>query len=278
MTPETRIRIQYGLLVAAAAILIIFFAPIPFVYLTCSIVACLAWHEFACMSKLQEISALYWSQFFLLPACMFMEVFKKTSSYFTLLFVLLVAFVLLVYEFLRRRQSTTLKPLNFERLWPSLSSYVVGFLYIFFLYGFITPIARHPGGRLLVFSALLMIYASDIGAYAVGRRYGKRKIWSSLSPSKTWEGALGGVGACVIAGILCYFLIRSLSPEKYSFLFLLIFSLITGPLAQAGDLLESVLKRSFGVKDSGNLIPGHGGVLDRTDSLVFVIPLLYFLI
>jgi phosphatidate cytidylyltransferase len=277
MTAETQVRMQYGFLIGGAVLLIIFLAPIPFVYLTCASVACLAWHEFAKMSKLSELPTLYWSQYFLLPFCMFMEVFKKTSSYFTLLAVILVGFCLLVYEFLRRRNAN-LRPLSIDKLWPYLSYYVFGFLYIFFLYGFITPVARHPGGRLLVFAAFLMIFGSDIGAYAVGRKWGKRKIWPGLSPSKTLEGSLGGIGASILAGLISYGLIRYLSPERYSFAFIIVIALLAGPLAQAGDLLESVLKRSFGVKDSGHLIPGHGGILDRTDSLAFVFPLLYFLL
>ncbi|MBP7843919.1 MAG: phosphatidate cytidylyltransferase [Proteobacteria bacterium] len=277
MTAETRTRIRYGSLVAAAVLLILFLAPIPFVYVTCAVVACFAWHEFTQMSKLDEYSSLYWSQFFLLPLCMFLEIFLKTSSYFTLLLVIVLGFSLLVYEFLKRRNSH-LKPLSVDRLWTLLSYYVLGFFYIFFLYGFITPVARHPGGRLLVLAVFLMVFGCDIGAYAIGRRFGKRKIWPGLSPSKTLEGALGGVGASLLAGLLVYPLIYYYSPQKYSFLFIIIVALLAGPLAQAGDLFESVLKRSFGVKDSGKLIPGHGGILDRTDSLVFVFPLIYFLL
>ncbi|TMF34237.1 MAG: phosphatidate cytidylyltransferase [Chloroflexi bacterium] len=113
---------------------------------------------------------------------------------------------------------------------------------------------------------VLTVWAYDTGAYFVGRRYGERRFLSHISPSKTYAGLLGGIAAAtVVSGVMLVALGQS--PLG---------AVVLGPLvalaAQAGDLAESMLKRAAGVKDSGRLIPGHGGLLDRVDSFLFAAP------
>jgi phosphatidate cytidylyltransferase len=115
---------------------------------------------------------------------------------------------------------------------------------------------------------LSVIWASDIGAYMIGRLVGGQKLAPAISPGKTWSGAAGGL-ACAA---LCGFLIANWKPEGSSSWYIIGLALIFGFISQAGDLLESALKRHFGVKDSGSIIPGHGGLLDRLDSLLVVAP------
>lgn len=131
----------------------------------------------------------------------------------------------------------------------------------------------------LVLAAVLVVIATDTGAYFVGRRFGRRKIAPSISPSKSWEGLVGGmVAAGIVAGLFLGMVVAAvshLSPDPVNFhwgAFLAGFG--TGAAlavaAQAGDFLESWLKRQAGEKDSSKLIPGHGGVLDRVDGLLAV--------
>ena len=132
------------------------------------------------------------------------------------------------------------------------------------------------GRRWLIF-ALLTTFATDSGAYFVGRLAGQHKMAPQLSPGKTWEGAAGGLAAAIAAALLL-----SLLPPQYLNLGLAwwlpaLIGLAVGIAAQAGDLLESALKRFAGVKDAGALFPGHGGMLDRLDSLLLTIPLVYYL-
>ena len=132
------------------------------------------------------------------------------------------------------------------------------------------------GSRWLIF-ALLTTFATDSGAYFVGRLAGRHKMAPTLSPGKTWEGAAGGLAAALIAALLL-----SLLPPQYLNLGLAwwqpaLIGLAVGIAAQGGDLLESGLKRFAGVKDAGALFPGHGGMLDRLDSLLLTIPLVYYL-
>jgi phosphatidate cytidylyltransferase len=138
---------------------------------------------------------------------------------------------------------------------------------------------RLPTGALLLLLPLLLTWASDIGAYAVGRSIGRRKLIPSVSPGKTVEGAVGGVAASVLVAwaygrwILSAASL-SFAPAPWG---LLVAGAVVSAAAQIGDLVESLLKREAKVKDSSHLIPGHGGVLDRLDSLFFVLPLWYVL-
>jgi len=132
---------------------------------------------------------------------------------------------------------------------------------------------RQWGGFLLVLWLLLVIWASDTGAYLVGSRVGGPKLAPRLSPNKTWSGLVGG---CVTAGLLSTVFAKLAGGEAaafgYPFVQFLVGFVLAG-LSQVGDIGESSIKRRFNVKDSGNIIPGHGGVLDRVDSLIFTAPL-----
>jgi len=113
-----------------------------------------------------------------------------------------------------------------------------------------------------------VVAAGDIGAFYVGTCWGKHKLCPLVSPGKTVEGSLGGLASNLAVGyIVAYLLLPSLPPVKAA-----VFFIALGVAGQIGDLFESMLKRSAGVKDSGNLLPGHGGLLDRIDSLLFAGP------
>jgi phosphatidate cytidylyltransferase len=120
---------------------------------------------------------------------------------------------------------------------------------------------------------LLAPAISDVGGYYVGMRFGKRKIWPRVSPNKSWMGSLGGMCACValclIAGLL-WGRDMGMPGSVFAFLFL---GVLLNLASQFGDFFESALKRTQGVKDSGKLLPGHGGLLDRIDSLLFAVPM-----
>jgi phosphatidate cytidylyltransferase len=144
------------------------------------------------------------------------------------------------------------------------------------LLGFATAIRHLEDERqvrgLLLLWLLSTTWASDAGAYYVGRALGRRKMAPSVSPKKTWEGAAGGV-AGALAGSLAYG--AAVWPHAATGHALAI-GVVVAVLGPPGDLAESVLKRSAGVKDSGALFPGHGGILDRVDSLLLSLPVLYY--
>lgn len=127
-----------------------------------------------------------------------------------------------------------------------------------------------PAGAWWVCMLLVVVWANDTGAYLVGRRWGRRKLAPNVSPGKTWEGSVGGTLLGVAGGTLLCQSFPFPSPLTHAIVLTLILSVVS----QVGDLAESLVKREAGVKDAGALIPGHGGLLDRLDSLLFTVPLL----
>lgn len=127
-------------------------------------------------------------------------------------------------------------------------------------------------GGLTVLAIFVSIWMCDSGAYFAGRAFGKHKLFERVSPKKTWEGAIAGF----IFAVLAFVAARQIALPYMTVTNAVVCGAIVGIFGQLGDLAESLLKRDAGVKDSSSLIPGHGGVLDRFDSLMFVSPLLFF--
>jgi phosphatidate cytidylyltransferase len=135
-----------------------------------------------------------------------------------------------------------------------------------------------PSGGLLLLLPVLLTWASDIGAYAVGRTMGRHKLIPSVSPGKTIEGSVGGLlASMLVAWAYTQFVLHPASHLDFRWApaGVLAFGALVSVAAQVGDLAESLLKREAGVKDSSHIIPGHGGILDRFDSLLFVLPVAY---
>ncbi|MFL1695774.1 phosphatidate cytidylyltransferase [Weissella kandleri] len=139
--------------------------------------------------------------------------------------------------------------------------------------GFHFLVQARTAGLSVIFFAMLIVWLTDSGAYMIGRKIGKTPLAPRLSPNKTVEGSVGGtLATIVIMGIYVYFF-----PQAYSLPIMLGLILILSVAGQFGDLIESGLKRYYKVKDSGSILPGHGGILDRFDSMLIVMPLLYLL-
>jgi CDP-diglyceride synthetase len=156
---------------------------------------------------------------------------------------------------------------------------LTGILYMGWMVGHYVMLRQLDHGRELVILALFTTFACDTSAFFVGRTWGKHHMTPTISPHKTWEGAIGGFAGAVAAALALCFLLNLGSwtlplsyPESAGV------GCLIGVAAQLGDLLESMLKRRAGVKDSGNLLPGHGGVLDRIDSLVFTGVIVYYFV
>jgi phosphatidate cytidylyltransferase len=138
---------------------------------------------------------------------------------------------------------------------------------------------RVAGLEYIVFT-LIVIWSTDSGAYFVGKSIGKNKLWPQISPNKTIEGFLGGIASAIVAAIIFQFAaitFQFVQPLPVSFGIIIISAMAVSIFGQLGDLVESAFKRHYDVKDSGKILPGHGGVLDRFDSLLFALPILHFL-
>lgn len=169
----------------------------------------------------------------------------------------------------------TIRGAPFDKMLASAGATILGVLYVVLLGGYLvavrTAFSQSLAAHLLSFF-FLVVFGSDTGAYYVGRAFGKHKLAPGISPGKTWEGVLGGLAAALgVATIAHYWFFRAL-PLRWA-LPLAVFMTVIGI---AGDLTESALKRGSGSKDAATILPGHGGLLDRLDSLLFNAPVIYY--
>ena len=163
---------------------------------------------------------------------------------------------------------------RFPQPFGNASTAVFGLLYISVPMTLLIYIGRGENGYdyRRVFALLFLIWASDIGAYAAGKTFGKHKLAPKISPGKTWEGWAGGFVLTLVVGWALGYLLPDL-PLTHR----LVAAGVVAVFAPLGDLAESMLKRSVGVKDSGSIMPGHGGLLDRFDAFLLVLPVLALL-
>jgi phosphatidate cytidylyltransferase len=180
-----------------------------------------------------------------------------------LLFIVVGLLALILMQFKRRQN---------EGVIVNISTTLFGILYISWFFSFLIKIRYLPGGTGFLASILLITKLGDIGAYFVGSRFGKAPLFPRISPKKTVEGSLAGLFFSILAALACQPLLN------FSYLHLFLVGLCLGTLGQLGDLSESLIKRDCGVKDSGKLLPGMGGILDEIDSLLFNAPAFYFYI
>ncbi|GIN18917.1 MAG TPA: phosphatidate cytidylyltransferase [Bacillus bacterium] len=151
-----------------------------------------------------------------------------------------------------------------------------GFVTLSVLYvgiGFHFLMETREAGIVYLFYVLFVVWGTDSGAYFVGRSLGKRKLWPEISPNKTIGGSVGGILIALLIALAFY----TFTTIDIPLLKLLIVTVILSVFGQLGDLAQSAFKRHYGVKDSGNIMPGHGGILDRCDSWLFVLPLFHLL-
>ena len=160
---------------------------------------------------------------------------------------------------------------NLDNLLRWEAASVLGLFYSAVMPAFVIKILSYREGDKWFATYLAIVFAGDTFAYFAGRLWGNRKLMSAISPSKTVAGAIGGVAGSVLVGLGAYFL---WFPTANLFVLLLV-TVFTAFFAQTGDLFESLIKRVAHVKDSGNIMPGHGGILDRLDGIYFAAPLFF---
>jgi phosphatidate cytidylyltransferase len=180
---------------------------------------------------------------------------------FTLTLILLS---LLLYALLTKR--------SLSESIPALAVTLFGILYVSWLLSHLTLLRGLPHGKRLIFYLLLLVWSGDTGAYYAGSLLGTHPLAPMISPKKTIEGAVGGLGASLIASYVAY---RTFLPLLGAHDWIML-GVLLAIVAQIGDLCESMIKRGVNVKDSGTLLPGHGGLLDRLDGVMFAAPVLYY--
>lgn len=199
---------------------------------------------------------------FLMPS-VWASSLMETTGYTKIDFALIAVLLLLTYTVVVKNRYT------FE----DAAFSILGALYVGIGFFYFIETRLVDNGLQYVIFALLIIWTTDSGAYFTGKKFGKKKLWPEISPNKTIEGFIGGVTTAIIFAIVYQWI----APISSSYLILIVVTIVASIFGQVGDLVESALKRHYKVKDSGNILPGHGGILDRFDSLLFVLPLLHFL-
>ena len=257
-------RIITGVIAAALFIPFVVYGHLPFTILV-YVIAAIGIVELLKMKDIPLLSiptliGVLLTFILILPSTFSKDLFANTD-YSKLELLMIAVVLLLIYTVVVKNH------FNFDH---------VGFILISCLYvgiGFHYFIETRAAGIEYIIFALLIVWTTDSGAYFIGRKLGKRKLWPEISPNKTVEGFVGGIVAAVVLAIV----MQLIYPIASSWLSLIVISIIASIFGQLGDLVESAIKRHYGVKDSGKLLPGHGGILDRFDSLIFVLPLLHFL-
>ena len=163
-----------------------------------------------------------------------------------------------------------------ERAFHDWAWIVAGVVYVGWMLSYWLNLRLLPEGRNWVYLAMFTVFANDTGAFFIGRKWGKHRLAHAISPGKTWEGALGGLLSAILATIVIVVILNLNFAFALPYWQAAVLGCLIGIFAQAGDLVESLLKRNAGVKESGKLLPGHGGILDRFDSLIFVGPMVYY--
>ncbi|MEH7301860.1 phosphatidate cytidylyltransferase [Neobacillus drentensis] len=253
-------RIITGVIAAALFLPIVYYGGFPLVLLT-YFLATIGLYELLKMKNLTIFSVHGFLSVLFLWVLLFPEEYSEViqSFYYSKTEIgIALIFLLLTYTVITKNRFT------FEDVsFSILSALYVGIGFYFFFE------TRQEGGLVFILYSLFMIWATDSGAYFIGKSLGKRKLWPEISPNKTIEGSIGGVLCAVIVSVL-FVLFTDIHAS------LIGITVALSVFGQIGDLVESAFKRHFNVKDSGNILPGHGGILDRFDSLLFVWPLLHF--
>lgn len=256
-------RIITAVIAAAVFLPIVIIAGLPIILLA-YLLASIALYELLKMRKLNIFSipgliSLLVLWIFLLPTQY--QDFLTDIGFTKVEFALLAVLLFLTYTVATKNKFT----------FDDVAFSIMATLYVGI--GFLYFIETREAGLVYIFYSLFIIWATDSGAYFIGRKLGKRKLWPEISPNKTVEGFIGGIVCAVIVAIL-FILFSDIDASMIKLVFVTIVLSIFG---QVGDLVESALKRHYNVKDSGTILPGHGGILDRFDSLLFVWPLIHFL-
>jgi len=269
-------RILFAVIAAPASIAIVYIGDWALTILLSVLAALAAWELFRIA---QATGSFPFDLAGIGLAALFpIAVHAQRRGVYNLSLTLIVAMVLLLFASAIWLRGPSGKPLSsvaitaFGVMYASLFSYIYLLRYHDYAVG-------AGAGTILVLLPVLLTWVTDIGAYIFGRTFGRRKLIPSISPGKTVEGAIGGLGtAVVICLVYVRFVLMPYAQLGLTIQGAVLFAIVVSVAAQTGDLAESLLKREARVKDSSNIIPGHGGVLDRFDSLLFVLPIAFLLL
>lgn len=286
-------RVLTAIVLIPIVLVLVLRAPVPVLSAIAALVALLTAQELLKLSEDYGIRPFYWPTYIYI-ACFFVFLAAISSDkplVATATFVYSAAFAAALAPFIFLAIGMTRADLSRSFAAAMISTFA--FVYVALPLGLLVQLREQWSGAFLVLYLLLIVWAGDIFAYFVGRSLGHHFMSPRISPKKTWEGALASVVASVSVGVLLYDYALPLSTallnahlidrrdgyfamQKPPLITIAVLSLAINIAAQLGDLVESLIKRGAGVKDSGTILPGHGGMLDRIDALLFAAPVLWY--
>jgi phosphatidate cytidylyltransferase len=282
-------RVLTAAVLVPVVLLIVFKAPWPFFVLAILAVVVLTLREYLNVTEGYGIKPFRWMTYILAMlvvlafaaynfSWLIPSFLRGVLSWFSLWYLMPVIFG--IAAVFRKEMRMTV---------PAAAMSVFGVIYIAASLGLLIRLRHLPQAEYLIVFILFSVWGGDIAAYYIGKNFGRHKLAPVVSPNKSWEGAVASVIASVGIALLVFHFREGinnlfshepdapiLSPDHLGLLEIILFGVISNVAAQFGDLFESALKRGAGVKDSSTLLPGHGGVLDRIDALLFAIPVVWY--
>jgi phosphatidate cytidylyltransferase len=287
-------RIATAVVLIPIVLALILRAPVPVVAAVAGLVALLTIHEFLKLTESYGVQPLRW------PTYVFVAIFFLLLAFnlgnekpllATAIFVYCLGFAAAIAPFLAL--SILMRRQDLRSGYPAAAASVFAFTYIALPMGMLVQLRQQWAGAFYLLYVLLVVWAGDIFAYFVGKSMGRHLMSPRISPKKTWEGAVASLAASLGVGWLLFSHAEQISSallrvglitraggmyglEIPAMAPVLVLTLGLNVAAQLGDLVESLIKRGAGVKDSGAILPGHGGMFDRIDALLFAAPVLWF--
>jgi phosphatidate cytidylyltransferase len=285
-------RVLTAVVLIPLVLLVVFKAPLWLFAVVVAGIVVLALHEYLGIAEAAGLKPFHWPAYImaLLPFLMtWGNVSVKRNQIFAPSFFLLPSWVFVIVGGAMLLGVLLVFRTDLKMGMASVAAPVFGVVYTGVTLSLLVVLREDHDINLVAF-LLFSVWAGDIAAYYVGRNFGRHKLAPIVSPNKSWEGAVASVIASVVVGFLILyfrpfdrlFLDPRLRPAWQPFaavpstLHIICLGIVTNIAAQFGDLFESALKRAAGVKDSGTLLPGHGGILDRIDALLFAIPAVWY--
>jgi len=286
-------RVLTAVVLIPIVLLLILRAPVPVLALVAALVALLAAQELLKLSEAYGIHPFRWPTYIFFGLFFLFLALSPANKPLlaTAIFVYTVGFAAAIAPFVFL--TVGMRRVDLSGAFPAAAASALAFGYIALPLGFLVQIREQWSGAFLLLYLLLLVWAGDIFAYFVGRSLGRHLMSPRISPKKTWEGAVASLIASLVVGMLLYNYAMPISSgllnahlierrdgyfalQKPPLWPTLLLSAAINVAAQLGDLVESLIKRGAGVKDSGTLLPGHGGMLDRIDALLFAAPVLWY--
>ena len=286
-------RIATAVVLIPIVMLLVLRAPVPVLAIVAAAVALITVREFLKLTESYGVQPMRLPTYifvgltFLLLAA---NAAGETPQLSALKFVIGIGFACAIAPFIFL--TITMRSAQLSSGYPAAAASVFAFAYIALPMAMLVQLRQQIAGAFWLLYLLLVVWAGDIFAYFVGRSLGRHLMAPRVSPKKTWEGAAASVAASLLVGSLLFAYTRQISSfllrvgliqrrdglfglEKPEWLPIVLLTVAVNIAAQLGDLVESLIKRGAGVKDSGTILPGHGGMLDRIDALLFATPVLW---